>query len=405
LLDSLLQEKMSFACVVRISKVVRSLSNIQAKNEIHPFSSFSSLQFSTSKFSNSFLLRPCFIPSIRPLSTSFVRDSKANISKSLQIIKSRPVNKKTQKTQGKGAKSKDEWSVVGYSAADSFDILGLREALREQDVYTVVTSEDLEANCLAATNKYSQSDSDNEKTKDIFFFKEGCVVFWNVPELERSSVLKFLRPYCQERIEESIIYEESEMMNFKMSGTEKAHLEKGVINIVDDSDLLVKYTFSDAISASVKLGSWEAALEKIIDSIEFIAEDMRRSAKVKIHEDFVLQKTGEILELRHLLNLSSDLLDTPDFYWDREDLEHLFGATCSHLAVSKRTRVVNEKLGHCLEIIEMINNHLRHEHSSRLEWIIIILIFIEIVFEVFHLYLNHQYQEQESVVVPVNSSS
>ena len=73
----------------------------------------------------------------------------------------------------------------------------------------------------------------------------------------------------------------------------------------------------------------------------------------------MLQKTGEILELRHLLNLSSDLLDTPDFYWDREDLEHLFGVTCSHLAVSKRTRVVNEKLGHCLEIIEMINNHLR----------------------------------------------
>ena len=31
----------------------------------------------------------------------------------------------------------------------------------------------------------------------------------------------------------------------------------------------------------------------------------------------VLQKTGEILALRHLINLSSDLLDTPDFYWDR----------------------------------------------------------------------------------------
>jgi len=384
---------------------VRNLSNIFVTKELqlhHVSSSCSSLLSSTSLVSNSF--RPFFVPSARSLSTSIPKESKSNLSKSLQRIKSRPINKKTQV---KGAKLKDEWSVVGYSAADSFDILGLRDALREQDVYTVVTSEDLEANCLVATNKYSPVDGENEKTKDIFFFKEGCVVFWNVPELERSSVLKFLKPYCLERIEESIIYDESEMMNFKMSGTDKAHLEKGIINIVDDTDLIVKYTFSDAISASVKLGTWEADLEKIIDSIEFIAEDMRRSAKVKIHEDFVLQKTGEILELRHLLNLSSDLLDTPDFYWDREDLEHLFGVTCSHLAVSKRTRVVNEKLGHCLEIIEMINNHLRHEHSSRLEWIIIILIGIEIVFEVFHLYLNHQYQEQETVVAPVqvNQSS
>jgi len=383
---------------------VKNLSNIFVTKELqlHHVSSCSSLLSSTSLVSNSF--RPSFVPLARSLSTSIIKESKSNLSKSLQRIKSRPINKKTQV---KGAKLKDEWSVVGYSAADSFDILGLRDALREQDVYTVVTSEDLEANCLVATNKYSPVDGENEKTKDIFFFKEGCVVFWNVPELERSSVLKFLKPYCLERIEESIIYDESEMMNFKMSGTDKAHLEKGIINIVDDTDLIVKYTFSDAISASVKLGTWEAALEKIIDSIEFIAEDMRRSAKVKIHEDFVLQKTGEILELRHLLNLSSDLLDTPDFYWDREDLEHLFGVTCSHLAVSKRTRVVNEKLGHCLEIIEMINNHLRHEHSSRLEWIIIILIGIEIVFEVFHLYLNHQYQEQETVVAPVqvNQSS
>ena len=50
----------------------------------------------------------------------------------------------------------------------------------------------------------------------------------------------------------------------------------------------------------------------------------------------------------------SDLLDTPDFYWDRESLEDLYTKTCTHLAVSKRTRVVNEKLTHCLEIMEMI---------------------------------------------------
>ena len=47
-------------------------------------------------------------------------------------------------------------------------------------------------------------------------------------------------------------------------------------------------------------------------------------------------------------------MDTPDFYWDRESLEDLYTKTCTHLAVSKRTRVVNEKLTHCLEIMEMI---------------------------------------------------
>ena len=35
-------------------------------------------------------------------------------------------------------------------------------------------------------------------------------------------------------------------------------------------------------------------------------------------------------------------------------MEDLYTKTCTHLAVSKRTRVVNEKLTHCLEIMEMI---------------------------------------------------
>ena len=311
---------------------------------------------------------------------------------------------------------------MGYSAAESLDLLGLQNAIQEQDVYNQVTSkrrtsfyyfslqvhiaEELESSCLFVTNKLSQTQESEEKIKEIFFFKEGCVVFWNMPELERHQVLKALKPFCEESYEDSVVFEESEMMTYKMSSTGKPHLQRSIINIADDGDLMVKYTFSDAISSSVKLGSWEAALEMIIDSIEFITDDLRREAGVKISKDFVLQKTGEILGLRHVLNLSSDLLDTPDFYWDREDLEHLFMATCSLLSVSKRTKVVNEKLSHCLEVMDMINNHMNHEHSSRLEWIIIILIAIEILFEVIHLRLNYlDLQSEPEPVTEVTASN
>lgn len=53
----------------------------------------------------------------------------------------------------------------------------------------------------------------------------------------------------------------------------------------------------------------------------------------------VLRKQGELFALRHMINLSSDLLDTPDFYWERDDLESLYQQTCSYFSISKRTRV------------------------------------------------------------------
>jgi len=299
--------------------------------------------------------------------------------KSVLKFKSRPVKKKPSRPSS----DLEEWNVVGYSAAESFDLFGIQDALREQELYTrVELPEELDPTCICVSK---ESDFE-EKRRDIVFFKEGCVVFWNVPELERGQVLAYLRPYCENIYEESTVLEESEMLTYRMSANKKNHFHNGVINILDDDDILAKYTFSNAISNSVKLGSWEVYLENIIDSISFIADDLRQDKPKTPEKNFILQKSGDLLTLRHMLNLSSDYLDTPDFYWDREDLETLFLRTCNHLAVKKRTEVANKKLSYCLEIMEMVNGHIQHEHGSKLEKIIIYLIAIEIFFEVVHLY-------------------
>ena len=69
-----------------------------------------------------------------------------------------------------------------------------------------------------------------------------------------------------------------------------------------------------------------------------------------------MQKTVEIFELRHVINLSSDNLDTPDFYWDRERLETIYHTTSAYLTISKRTRLINEKLSYCAELMELIKS-------------------------------------------------
>ena len=90
-------------------------------------------------------------------------------------------------------------------------------------------------------------------------------MFWNVPELERNSVLKFLVKYSMGLHPEDLIYEESEMMSYSPSTSTNASLEKGHIRLNDtwESYLLAKYTFSDAICSSVKLGFWEDSLGEL----------------------------------------------------------------------------------------------------------------------------------------------
>jgi uncharacterized Rmd1/YagE family protein len=87
------------------------------------------------------------------------------------------------------------------------------------------------------------------------------------------------------------------------------------------------------------LGIWEASLDRYIDSIEFITEDLKKGRKILMTRQAVLRKQGEIFALRHLINLSSDLLDTPDFYWEEDDLEILYQQTCGYFSISKRIKV------------------------------------------------------------------
>lgn len=111
-----------------------------------------------------------------------------------------------------------------------------------------------------------------------------------------------------------------------------------LIKAVDND--LDKYTFSNTMALSVKLGIWEALLEEYIDSIEYVTEDLKSGTKIKMSREEALRKHGELFALRHLINLSSDLLDTPDFYWDREQHEHLYLQMCSYFSINRRTKVM-----------------------------------------------------------------
>lgn len=53
-----------------------------------------------------------------------------------------------------------------------------------------------------------------------------------------------------------------------------------------------------------------------------------------------MKKTGELFGLRHKINLSSDLLDLPDFYWEREQLETFYRSTSNYYSISTRVKVI-----------------------------------------------------------------
>uniref|UniRef100_A0A8C5MQA2 Required for meiotic nuclear division 1 homolog n=1 Tax=Leptobrachium leishanense TaxID=445787 RepID=A0A8C5MQA2_9ANUR len=219
---------------------------------------------------------------------------------------------------------------------------------------------------------------------NIFFFREGAVIFWNVEEKTMKHVMQILEPHEIQPYEVALVHWENEEIYYTI-GQGHTKLVKGEIllnsQLEPDELILEKFAFSNALCLSVKLAIWEATLDTFVGSIQSIPEMLKDRKKLKLTHEDVMQKIGELFALRHRINLSSDLLITPDFYWDRENLEHLYDKTCQFLSINRRVKVINEKLQHCTELTDLMRNHLSEKRGLRLEWMIVILITIEVMFE------------------------
>uniref|UniRef100_A0A672NK36 DUF155 domain-containing protein n=1 Tax=Sinocyclocheilus grahami TaxID=75366 RepID=A0A672NK36_SINGR len=198
------------------------------------------------------------------------------------------------------------------------------------------------------------------------------------------TVMRILEQHEIQPYEVALVHWENEEITYTVGeGNSKLHRGIFLFNGEMDYDQVVleKFAFSNALSLSVKLAIWEVSLDNFVESIQSIPEMLKSGQRVKLSRAEVMQKIGELFSLRHCINLSSDLLITPDFYWDREDLEQLYDKTCQFLNINRRVKVVNEKLQHCTELTDLMRNHLSEKHSLRLEWMIVILITIEVMFE------------------------
>lgn len=276
----------------------------------------------------------------------------------------------------------DKLDVVAYAVSEEIKLEELSKALGKQALYEVVM---LPTDVTDSLHLKAIYKIDN-KEREIFLFREGAIVFWNMSATERTEVLHLIEKHSASPYASSLYLTENECLKYDYSADRKTCLDKDVIHInaADQFDPLVKYTFSNALSLSVKLAIWEESLVRFVDTIEPVIEDVRLGKRIRVSRDQILRMTGELFTLRHLINLSSDLLDTPDFYWDRENLEPLYQKMANYLSINRRTKVINEKLKHCCELTELLSSHLNDKHHTRLEWMIIVLILVEVIFECIH---------------------
>lgn len=251
-----------------------------------------------------------------------------------------------------------------YCAADAYSVDDLSRYLRSEG-YEPKFYDDV----IHVTKKMDDHEG------DIFIFAYGCVIIWGMSEEEEDSILSELKAYQILPFETPI----SDDSTHFVVGGDTTIIEENDEIIVAENDPLIKLSMSHALSQSVKLNAFESSIEQTIEKTRYLPTALAKEGKIPLSKRKLSQKLGALFAERNSINLHTDILDTPEFFWRRPRYEPYYLMASQYLDIETRMNILNRRLDVIHELYEILSNELNHRHSSRLEWIIIILIVIEVV--------------------------
>uniref|UniRef100_A0AC35TI52 DUF155 domain-containing protein n=1 Tax=Rhabditophanes sp. KR3021 TaxID=114890 RepID=A0AC35TI52_9BILA len=328
--------------------------------------------------------------SSRPTQTFSITD----LSSSAPDISKRIVRKKRYAIAGPIKEKPDKHPTMNaYGIGESIDIIKLQSAPSFQSKYQISYVDPDFPDVLHLSAKKDLSGGDLA-LKEFFVFTDGVVVFWNMSAEDMESTLAHVKVYTDNQYDAKVVEDEKENMGVafdgeitetKINSDDEIVFSKNVTeNMNEASSILERYAFSQAVAASVKIGIWENHLASFAEPLQKTSKGLARG-KVLWKRDDTVKMAGEFAVLRHSLNLKTNLLDT-DFYWDRTELQTHYNKMLKYFSVDYRIRTLNGRLTYCEDLTKLIDNLQQHRHASNLEWMIIILIVIEVFFDAWHFY-------------------
>lgn len=262
---------------------------------------------------------------------------------------------------------------VSYCTASSYNLAGIASFFKKRG-YNVRLSRD------------RVHISHTKRAVEIFFFIHGCFVSWGLSKNQEQKILEQVQEYSNLPLEKV----ESDFFCYTL-GEETSidtdeRLRMDVITL-DTETPLVKLAFSYALAQSTKLETFEAAIQTAIRKNSYLPHEIASQGVISLSRNAIFKRIGEIFLVRSSINLNSEYLDVPEFFWRNPNLEPLFTITKKFLDVPSRVVALNQKLDVLQELLHILNLQVQQSHSNLLESIIIILILVEIMISLFKFHL------------------
>jgi uncharacterized Rmd1/YagE family protein len=213
-----------------------------------------------------------------------------------------------------------------------------------------------------------------QKGSFVFLARFGGVVFWNCPE----ALIRQIHEELKSLPGLSNLEEQArDFLKVKVGSTEDS---VGFSEVqLRDFTLEKLCIVSLTLAQSVALDHFEGAVSQAMARFQPVVLALSHTGKLMLPHRQVLRIIGFAMEVRAAVLDNLTLFDDPPDTWESESLAHLDSALYDQFDLEERLGAIKEKLAYLQDAGATFLGLLDTRKNHRLEWIIILLILVEIM--------------------------
>jgi uncharacterized Rmd1/YagE family protein len=247
--------------------------------------------------------------------------------------------------------------VVSYQMADSIDVKAFRTANKE-GIYHYDADELF----------YKVADDSY-----IYIFKYGVVCFTNCSEASMEEFLQRIAPFGKNVFELKLSEEfevETDAKENKF-GYNKIEVTKPDVEVIR----LIMLN----VSQSVALDYFQEQTNLIQEETNEYTKRLEQKGRLSMSRQDLKMYIGKTLNLKNRIAENLYIFDSPPETWEDENLNRIDLGLKRTFDLQERYRDIREGLEIVKENLELFKDLLQYRNSTFLEWIVIILIAVEVL--------------------------
>jgi required for meiotic nuclear division protein 1 len=212
---------------------------------------------------------------------------------------------------------------------------------------------------------------DNDKY--FYAFDYGAVVFANMTDTDISQNLGLLQAFCSNPLPEKIrddfevTEEEGKPLTFNFNNLLVPKLDESVAKIVMLNT-----------AHSVTMDFYAERAETLLTEVHKFTNQMEDKGTIEISRINMVKFIGRMLNNKNKIIENLFLFDQPDITWDDEYLDKIHRGLVRTFDLQSRFKEIEYTFKIIEDNLSVFRELFMHRESSKLEWIIIVLICIEV---------------------------